>query len=91
MGPSVYSDLQERLQNLGKEDQRRVNDALNEIINSVDPMALGTPNSDVANRYAKVIDAEQILASKTSVMTFAEFRESARKKKDGSRAAAASS
>ena len=63
---------------------------LKRIEESVKHTVIVTPNSDVAERYAKVVDAEPILASKTSVMTFAEFSESARKRNGESEDNAAS-
>lgn len=52
---------------------------LKRIEASPKPTVIVTPNAEVADRYAKVIDAEPILAHKTNVMTFAEFEESAKR------------
>lgn len=50
---------------------------LKRIEASPEPTVIVTPNAEVADRYAKIVDAEPILAHKTHVMTFVEFKESA--------------
>lgn len=49
---------------------------------SAKPTVIVTPSAEVADRYAKVMDAEPILAGKTGVMTFAEFKRSAERRKE---------
>jgi hypothetical protein len=57
---------------------------LKRIEASPKPTVIVTPSAEVAERYAKVVDAEPILAHKTDVTTFAEFKESLKRGKDSS-------